>query len=133
MIDIGPGPMYYMGLAYYWQVRSPGWGLGLGLNKFDLNNGKLATYEGETGRPVKVRFSEHIKKLKQQSDQSPLYKHQVLHHPKEANKWHFSIVSTFRDANLPIVCQSHVPHWTRSNVRDWTRSHVRHRTNLVQY
>ena len=49
------------------------------------NNGKLATYEGETGRPVKVRFSEHIKKLKQQSDQSPLYKHQVLHHPKEAS------------------------------------------------
>ena len=60
-------------------------------------NGKLAAYEGETGRPAKVRFSEHIKQLKQQSDQSPLYKHQALHHPREANKWHFSIVSTFRD------------------------------------
>ena len=59
--------------------------------------GKLAAYEGETGRPAKVRFSEHIKKLEQQNDQSPLFKHQALKHPNEANKWHFSIVSTFKD------------------------------------
>ena len=36
--------------------------------------GKLASYEGETGRPAKVRFSEHIKDLKKQSLHSPLYK-----------------------------------------------------------
>ena len=35
-------------------------------------------------------------------------------------------------ANLPMVCQSHVPHWTRSNVRYWTGSQVGHWTNLVQ-
>ena len=35
--------------------------------------------------------------------------------------------------NLLIVCQSHVPQWTRSNVIDWTRSQVGYRTNLVPY
>ena len=59
--------------------------------------GKLATYEGETGRPAKVRFSEHIRDLQKNSDHSPLFKHQNNHHPGGSNKWHFSITFAFRD------------------------------------
>ena len=59
--------------------------------------GKLATYEGETGRPAKVRFSEHIKDLQKNSEHSPLFKHQNNYHPGGSNNWHFSITSTFRD------------------------------------
>ena len=44
----------------------------------------------------------------------------------------WDVGETVPDANLPIVCQSHVPHWTRSNVRDWTWSHVGHSAKLVQ-
>ena len=51
--------------------------------------GKLATYEGETGRPAKVRFSEHIKNLQKNSEHSPLFKHQNNYHPGGSNKWHF--------------------------------------------
>ena len=59
--------------------------------------GKLSTYEGETGRPAKVRFIEHIKNLNKKSDLSPLHKHQTNHHPNDPSKWHFSITSVFKD------------------------------------
>ena len=59
--------------------------------------GKLSTYEGETGRPAKVRFIEHIKKLNKKSELSPLHKHQTNNHPNDPNRWHFSITSTFKD------------------------------------
>ena len=59
--------------------------------------GKLSTYEGETGRPAKVRFIEHIKNLKKKSDLSPLHKHQTNHHPNDPSKWQFSITSVFKD------------------------------------
>ena len=59
--------------------------------------GKLSSYEGETGRPAKVRFIEHIKKLNKKSELSPLHKHQSSQHPKDPNRWHFSITSVFKD------------------------------------
>ena len=59
--------------------------------------GKLSSYEGETGRPAKVRFIEHIKMLNKKSELSPLHKHQSIHHPDVQNRWHFSITSVFND------------------------------------
>ena len=61
------------------------------------DQGKLSSYEGETGRPAKVRFIEHIKKLNKKSDLSPLHKHQTNHHPNDPNRWQFSITSVFKD------------------------------------
>ena len=59
--------------------------------------GKLSSYEGETGRPAKVRFIEHIKKLNKKSELSTLHKHHSSQHPKDPNRWHFSITSVFKD------------------------------------
>ena len=61
------------------------------------DQGKLSSYEGETGRPAKVRFIEHIKKLNKKSDLSPLHKHQTNHHPNDLNRLQFSITSVFKD------------------------------------
>ena len=59
--------------------------------------GKKASYEGETGRPCKVRFKEHLADIRKGSKSSPLVKHQHLKHPNEPEKFKFSITSKFLD------------------------------------
>ena len=59
--------------------------------------GKLSKYEGETGRPVRVRFKEHLSAIKRKSESSPLLKHQEMKHPGQNHNWIFSILSTFND------------------------------------
>ena len=60
-------------------------------------NGIKASYEGETGRPCKVRFKEHLTDIRKGKESSPLVKHQNLKHPNEPEKFHFSITSKFVD------------------------------------
>ena len=112
--DIGPGPMWHMGLAYYWQVRILDW----------VRQGPACRTDREAG--IKSSYS-RIGNWDWD---------QIFWLGIAFKDWDWGsevgIVIGDQDANLPIVCQSHVPHWTRSNVRDWTRSHVGHRTNLVQ-
>ena len=59
-------------------------------------SGKFASYEGETGRPAKIRFKEHVRGLKSKSKSSALYKHGRIEHPNEKPAWHFKILSTFQ-------------------------------------
>ena len=59
--------------------------------------GKKASYEGETGRPCKVSFKEHLADIRKGSESSPLVKHQHLKHPNEPEKFKFSITSKFLD------------------------------------
>ena len=42
---------------------------------------KLASYEGETGRPARVRLGEHFAGLKNKTKSNPLHKHQIPVHP----------------------------------------------------
>ena len=59
--------------------------------------GLKAAYEGETGKPVKVRFKRHLEDLKHKNQSSPLHKHAVLKHPNENPKFTFSVTSKFKD------------------------------------
>ena len=59
--------------------------------------GLKAAYEGETGKPVKVRFKRHLDDLKRKNESSPLHKHTILKHPEENPKFMFSVTSKFRD------------------------------------
>ena len=60
--------------------------------------GIKASYEGETGRPVKVRLAEHITDLHRQAQSSPLVKHQTLYHSNQPEDFKFSVTGKFKDA-----------------------------------
>ena len=60
-------------------------------------SGKFASYEGETGRPAKVKFKEHIRSLKNKSKASALFKHGTNEHPNEKPDWQFNILATFQE------------------------------------
>ena len=61
------------------------------------NSGKLSSYEGETGRPGRVRLIEHVNGLRKKNSESALQKHQNLHHPSEQPKFEFKITKVFSD------------------------------------
>ena len=61
---------------------------------------KFVSYEGESGRPARVRFMEHVRNTIKESDESPLVKHQKTVHPGEKHNWKFSILKTFHDPLL---------------------------------
>ena len=58
---------------------------------------KVVSYEGESGRPARVRFIEHVKNTIKESDESPLVKHQKTAHPGEGHNWKFSILKKIND------------------------------------
>ena len=60
-------------------------------------SGKLSSYEGETGRPGRVRLIEHVNGLRKKNSESALQKHQNLHHPSEQPKFEFKITKVFSD------------------------------------
>ena len=59
--------------------------------------GRKASYEGETGRPAKVRFSEHVSELDRKVESNPLLKHTNLEHPTTKSLFRFKILKKFRD------------------------------------
>ena len=59
---------------------------------------KLASYEGETGRPARVRLGEHFAGLKNKTKSNPLHKHQISVHPGENPDWEVKITGTFKNA-----------------------------------
>ena len=52
------------------------------------------TYEGETFRRIAVRAGEHVVKLKNESNQSPLWKHILEHHPQKGHEVKFTLIVT---------------------------------------
>ena len=58
------------------------------------------TYEGETHRKMSVRAAEHVNQLKNESNQSPLWKHVVEHHPQGGHsvKFKLSLTGVFFDS-----------------------------------
>ena len=61
------------------------------------NLGRKASYEGETGRPARVRFVEHISELERKLESNPLQKHTNLEHPTSKGLFRFKILKKFRD------------------------------------
>ena len=59
---------------------------------------KVSSYEGETGRPARVRLNEHLAGLKNKTKANALYKHQLSAHPEENPDWEVKITGTFKSA-----------------------------------
>ena len=58
--------------------------------------GRKASYEGETGRPAKVRYAEHTSELDRKVESNPLLKHTNLEHPTTKGLFRFKILKKFR-------------------------------------
>ena len=58
------------------------------------------TYEGESHRKIAVRSAEHVSQLEKESNQSPLWKHILEHHPERGHsvKFKLKITGTFFDS-----------------------------------
>ena len=61
-------------------------------------NQKISSYEGETGRPIRVRLIEHLNGLRKQDPGNALFKHDSIHHPHANSDWKFEIVGVFKNA-----------------------------------
>ena len=55
-------------------------------------------YEGETSRSARIRGKEHLKDLEKKNENSALYKHKILEHPKENVQYRMKITGIFKDA-----------------------------------
>ena len=55
-------------------------------------------YEGETSRSARIRGKEHLKDLEKKNENSALFKHKVLEHPKENVQYRMEITGIFKDA-----------------------------------
>ena len=82
------------------QFRTPCSAMGVGYSVTCVNCEKLgrkSSYEGETGRPARVRFAEHISELERKVENNPLQKHTNLEHPTTQGLFRFKILKKFRD------------------------------------
>jgi hypothetical protein len=62
------------------------------------DNGVQATYEGESSRTAYARGLEHERDLETETDDSPLWKHCVIHHQEQKVKFEMEVTGVHRRA-----------------------------------
>ena len=56
-------------------------------------------YEGESHRKISVRSAEHVRDLRGEAKNSPLYKHMINHHPRGGGcSFKIKVTGKFKDA-----------------------------------